>query len=176
MSMRWAKLAALPVLLLAVAGCIVVRPYDGPQTASIAYLNVQADVPYPPSVWIYRNAENCESRYAMQNAAHLGITEVSTSFAKIDAERQQSIGLHITLAAGATGATFCTPIVNFTPRAGRYYRLTASTEGDGCRASLVSADNPDFRDARKETYRKMIFGGGVLGETDSFCHAAGPGE
>jgi hypothetical protein len=169
--LRW---AALPALLLVVAGCIVVRPYDGPQTASIAYLNVQADTPTPPSVWIYRDAENCVSRYAMQGAAHLGTTDVSLSFAKIDADRAQSIAV-ISSAVDERGTKTCFPVLSFVPRAGRYYRIVMTTTSERCYASLASADNPDFRNAQKETYRKMIYSNG-LDENSAFCRPAGPGE
>jgi len=69
-----------------------------------------------------------------------------------------------------TDVKFCVPILNFTPQAGRYYRIVLLGGNDGCHGGLLSTDNLASTGFKREGFRKMIFPNG-FDENSSFCKA-----
>jgi hypothetical protein len=165
---RW-HVAAFSLSAALLAGCIIEHPYVEPATSNVAYVNVTSVNGGMLAVSTFDEPENCTKRLGITKPdfGHASAVDAAGAqpYLRIESDRPISIASYVIYPGRV-----CFPIVNFTPQAGRYYRILIAREQDKCRMTLQSAESPASTNFRREGFRKMIISP-AFDENSSFCTA-----
>jgi len=170
------RLSTVLAAFTLISGCSTAhRLYVPPAGGEIAFLRV-VDAEgrgLPGSIFIstFEKAENCQRRFFFQGvASQMRPTEITLSYAKIQAEKPFSLAINFPLGGSfSAGFTYCAPVVSFMPQAGRYYKASIAVDGNkACYLTVTSSTTETGAQLRIEPVKKLTFSNG-MDEDSSFC-------